>query len=160
MNPITLTPIGVVRSPYQQPQDTPIQPGATRGVAGRVELEPQYAEGLADLDGFSHIVLVAYLHLAKFSGLRVTPFLDEQPRGLFATRAPARPNPIGLSVVRLERIAGATLHILDVDLVDGTPVLDIKPYVPAFDQPEDFRIGWLADRVARYRDARDDGRFA
>lgn len=160
MDPITLTPIGVVRSPYQQPQDTPIQPGATHGVAGRVELEPQYAEGLADLDGFSHIVLVTYLHLAKFSGLRVTPFLDEQPRGLFATRAPARPNPIGLSLVRLERIAGTTLHILDVDLVDGTPVLDIKPYVPAFDQPEDFRIGWLTDRVARYREARDDGRFA
>jgi tRNA-Thr(GGU) m(6)t(6)A37 methyltransferase TsaA len=97
-----------------------------------VEVEPEFAEGLADVEGFSHLILVAHLHLAPGWAPRVMPFLDDRPRGVFATRSPRRPNPLGLSLVRLERVEGARLHILDIDLLDGTPLLDIKPYVPLF----------------------------
>lgn len=159
MNPITLTPIGVVHSAFNRPAGTPIQPRAARGMAGTIVLEPEYAAGLADLEGFSHIIVLSYFHLAGPYRLMVTPFLDEETHGLFATRAPARPNPIGLSVVELVRVEGAVLHIRDVDIVDGTPVLDIKPYIPAFDAPPATRIGWLADQLDGLPDRRDDGRF-
>ncbi len=159
MTPIIFEPIGTVFSPFKQPAGTPIQPKAAGETAGRVELLPQYVEGLASLDGFSHIVLLCYLHLAKDYQLKVRPFLDDRQHGLFATRAPARPNPIGLSVVALDRIEGATLHIRGVDLVDGTPLLDLKPYVPAFDAPTAVRLGWLADKIDQLPEARDDGRF-
>ncbi len=136
-------PIGVVRSPHRTAHGTPIQPSRARGVEGTVELDEAYVEGLADLDGFSHIILICHLHRASTFKLRVVPYLDTQPRGLFATRAPSRPNPIGISVVRLLSIEGARLRIEGVDLLDGTPVLDIKPYVRAFDEATDVRCGWL-----------------
>ena len=100
-------------------------------------------EALADLDGFSHIILLCHLHKTGSYRLKVVPFLDTQPRGLFATRAPSRPNPIGLSVVELLRIDGNKLEIQGVDLLDGTPVLDIKPYVGEFDDRGQSRAGWL-----------------
>jgi len=146
---ITYRPIGVVRTPWTSREAMPIQPSRSRA-AGTVELRPEYAEGLRDLDGFSHMVLVCHLHLSRGYALRVTPYLDDQRRGLFATRAPRRPNPIGLSVVRLERIAGATLHVRGVDMVDGTPLLDLKPHVPGFTEPEgEVRQGWLTERRHR-----------
>lgn len=160
MESVTFTPIGVVHSPFTEPSGTPIQPRAAQGIRGTITLAPEYAAGLADLDGFSHIVVLSYFHRAAPHKLLVTPFMDVTPRGLFATRAPSRPNPIGLSVVELERVEGTTLHIRNVDMLDGTPVLDIKPYVPAFDDPEDVRIGWLAGREGDLPDRRDDGRFA
>jgi tRNA-Thr(GGU) m(6)t(6)A37 methyltransferase TsaA len=157
---IIFRPIGVVHSPFQETTGTPIQPGATRGTAGVVEILPAYQEGLQDLDGFSHLILLYYFHLARGFSLKVKPFLDDTERGLFATRAPARPNPIGLSVVRLNRVEGHKLHIQDVDIVDGTPLLDIKPYVPQFDLRTEATSGWVGKNAARLEAARDDGRFS
>jgi tRNA (adenine37-N6)-methyltransferase len=151
--------IGVIHSPFAEPQGTPIQPGAGRDVAGTVDLLPELAEGLKDLEGFSRLILLYHFHLSRGFSLQVKPFLDDQPRGLFATRAPARPNAIGLSVVRLDGIDGARLFIRDVDVVDGTPLLDIKPYVPQFDSFPEEKIGWLAKNIDKLVATRDDGRF-
>ena len=156
---IQYSPIGVIHSPHKVPSGTPIQPAGAQGVEGTVEVFPKYAKGLRDLDGFSHIILVYHFHLARSYALTVTPFMDDQPHGIFAVRAPARPNPIGLSVVRLTSVAWNILHILDVDIVDGTPLLDIKPFVPQFDVQDAERIGWLTRKVDKLPRARDDARF-
>jgi tRNA-Thr(GGU) m(6)t(6)A37 methyltransferase TsaA len=153
-------PIGVVRSPFKQIEGMPIQPAGAGSVRGRVEIFPEYAEGLRDLDGFSHVILLYHFHRVKDWNPIVTPFMDSQPRGLFSTRAPKRPNPIGLSVVRLLRIDGTVLHIASVDILDGTPVLDIKPYVPQFDQYPVDRIGWLEQSGSRVQEKKSDRRFA
>ena len=138
----------------------PIQPSGAAGVKGTVEVLPEYAEGLQDLDGFSHVILRYLFDCSVGSELKVVPFMDTTPRGLFATRAPKRPNPIGLSVVRLERIVGRILHIDGVDILNETPLLDIKPYVPAFDAPPECRTGWLEDVGETVREKRSDDRFA
>jgi len=156
---IRFRPIGIIRTPFPEPAGTPIQTAASIGSAGHVELDPELVEGLHDLDAFSHLILLYHLHRSHTASLSVTPLLDAQPHGLFATRAPARPNPIGLSVVRLVRIEGARLDIEDVDMIDGTPLLDIKPYVPAFDARDDVRIGWYASRLEGLEGARADDRF-
>jgi len=135
--------IGVIHTPHVDPARTPIQPVFARGIPGRVELWEQYAEGLKDLEGFSHIHLIYVLHRAGAAELRVKPFLEDVEHGVFATRSPARPNPIGVSLVRLVRIDGTTLHVEDVDILDGTPLLDIKPYSPRFDVREAARSGWM-----------------
>lgn len=154
---IVYRPIGVVRSPFSEAEGMPIQPSRARGIRGTVELAPEYAEGLEDLEGFSHAVLLCHLHRSRGFALKVVPFLDDTPRGVFATRAPRRPNPIGLSVVRLVSVEGNRITFEGVDLIDGTPVLDIKPYVPEFDEREEIRLGWLEE--ARRRDALSDTRF-
>ena len=143
IGPITLTPIGIIRSPHQQSTGTPVQPAFAQDIEGRIELLPEYAAGLKDLEGFERIWLLYWLDRAAEPRLSVTPFLDTVQRGIFATRAPCRPNSIGISCVRLRRIDGNVLTILDVDILDGTPLLDIKPYVPAFDSFEAKRIGWF-----------------
>ena len=152
--------IGEVHSPFREPEGTPIQPAAARGVKGTVELDPDYREGLKDLDGFSHIVLVYHFHMAKSGELEASPFMDDKAHGVFATRSPARPNPIGISTVRLKSVEGNTLHVENVDILDGTPVLDIKPHVSRFDQPEINSEGWLDENVDKLETSRDDGRFA
>ena len=157
--PVTFRPIGLIRTPYTEPEGMPIQASVAVGVPGRVELDPSLEEGLADLDGFSHLILIYHLHLAAGPRLTVTPFLDDQPHGIFATRSPARPNAIGLSTVRLVAVVGSTIEVLDVDMVDGTPLLDLKPYVPAFDQRDDVRVGWFTDKLEGLADARADDRF-
>lgn len=152
--------IGFVRSPHVRAEGAPIQPAGARGVAGRIELLPEFAPGLADLEGFSHLFVLYHFHHSRGFDLSVTPFLDGDPHGVFATRAPRRPNPIGLSVLRLDRIEGHVIHLLDVDILDGTPVLDVKPYVPAFDTPEgESRAGWLQTTGQGARHARADARF-
>jgi tRNA-Thr(GGU) m(6)t(6)A37 methyltransferase TsaA len=156
---ITYKPIGVVHSPFKQPKGTPIQPPGAKGAVGTVEVFPEYVEGLKDLDGFSHIILLYHFHLAKKSALKVKPFMSDETHGVFAMRGPSRPNPIGLSVVRLVRVEGNVLHIGDVDIVDGTPLLDIKPYVPQFDARDVERIGWLSEQVHKLPTMQDDGRF-
>jgi len=156
---ITYTPIGVVRSPFTELKGMPIQPLGARGIQGTVEIRPELAPGLADLEGFSHLFLIVHFHLARETSLQVTPFLDDTPRGLFSTRAPNRLNPIGISVVRLDRIDGATLHVSNVDILDGTPLLDIKPFVPHFDAVEDLRTGWLSQRSGMATEKRSDQRF-
>jgi tRNA-Thr(GGU) m(6)t(6)A37 methyltransferase TsaA len=160
MSEITYQPIGVIHSPFKEPKGTPIQPPGAGGVKGSVEVFAAYVEGLKDLDGFSHIILIYHFHMAKCSSLLVKPFMDDQPHGIFAIRAPSRPNPIGISVVRLVKVEGNILHIKDVDIIDGTPLLDIKPYVPEFDPPEVERRGWLEKNVRKLQASRDDGRFA
>jgi tRNA-Thr(GGU) m(6)t(6)A37 methyltransferase TsaA len=154
---IEYQPIGFVHSPHEAARGTPIQPSRARGIEGTVELEEKYTEGLSDLDGFSHIILICHLHKAAPFKLKVVPYLDTELRGLFATRAPSRPNPIGLSVVRLLAIDGNILRIEGVDLLDSTPVLDIKPYVRDFDRESQVRCGWL-DEV-KGREAVADERF-
>jgi tRNA-Thr(GGU) m(6)t(6)A37 methyltransferase TsaA len=124
---------------------------------GSAEIFPEYAEGLRDLEGFSHVYLIYHFHKARAARLIVKPFLEDVDHGVFATRAPRRPNPIGISLVRLTRIEGHVLHLKDVDILDGTPLLDIKPYAPRFDRREDVRIGWLEDvdeKTARIRGRR------
>jgi tRNA-Thr(GGU) m(6)t(6)A37 methyltransferase TsaA len=160
METIIYTPIGVVHSPFKEPRGTPIQPPTAAGIEGTVELDPAYVDGLKDLDGFSHLILVYHFHLSRPAPLRVRPFMDDETHGVFAMRGPSRPNPIGLSVVRLVEVDGNLLRIEDVDIVDGTPLLDIKPYVPQFDARDDVRIGWLGRNVQKLPESRDDGRFA
>jgi tRNA-Thr(GGU) m(6)t(6)A37 methyltransferase TsaA len=159
MKEIKYRPIGVIHSPFKEPEGTPIQPEGARGVAGIVEVFPEYVEGLKDIDGFSHIILLYHFHLSKGASLRVKPFMDNCEHGIFAIRGPSRPNPLGLSVVRLVRVEAGILHVQDVDIVDGTPLLDIKPYVPQFDIRKVERIGWLAQNVHKVSRSRDDGRF-
>ena len=160
MSEVVYVPIGVVHSPFKVPQNVPIQAAAARGVAGSVEVAGEYAEGLRDVEGFSHLILVYHFHLAQNYSLLVKPFLDDNLHGLFATRAPSRPNPVGVSVVRLTKREKNVLHIQDVDIVDGTPLLDIKPFVPSFDQRDATRIGWLTGKIDEMHSSRDDGRFA
>ena len=159
MEPVTFRPIGVIRTPFMGSAGMPIQAVAAVGVRGRIELDPSLAEGLTGLDGFSHLILLYHLHEVTTPRLTVTPFLDERPHGVFATRSPARPNAIGLSTVRLVSVEGATIEIEDVDMVDGTPLLDLKPYVPEFDDREDVRIGWFAGRLGSLAEVRADERF-
>lgn len=140
-----MCPIGEIHTTFIDKRDTPIQ--ASRSTAiGQVEVYPAYTDGLRDLDGFSHIILLYAFHRSDEYALSVTPFLDDQERGLFATRYPERPNPIGLSIVRLLTVHDNLLDIEGVDMLDGTPLLDIKPYVPEFDVRADVRTGWYAAR--------------
>ncbi len=156
---IVYSPIGCIHSPFTTLKGMPIQPRGAQDIEGRIEIYPQYREGLRDLGGFSHIYVLSHLHAHSGYSLVVTPFLDTEQRGLFATRAPKRPNPIGLSVLRLKAVDREGLVVLGVDLLDGTPVLDIKPYVGEFDRNEVERIGWLEGKADRALAHRSDGRF-
>jgi len=158
-DPLVFRPIGIIRTPFERTEGMPIQATAAVGVRGRIELDEALADGLADLDGFSHLILLYHLHRITEPRFTVTPFLDDSPRGVFATRSPARPNPTGLLTIRLIGISGATIEIEDVDMVDGTPLLDIKPYVPGFDAREGVAIGWYTDRLDGLAKARADDRF-
>lgn len=154
-----LKPIGIIHSPFKTLDGMPIQPTGAADVKGHVEVFEAYQAGLKDLDGFSHIILLYQFHRSRGFDLTVVPFMDSAPRGLFATRAPKRPNPIGLSVVQLNRIEGGLLHIQKVDILDGTPLLDIKPYVPEFDAPAGVRSGWLETAGKTVADWKSDDRF-
>jgi tRNA (adenine37-N6)-methyltransferase len=143
---LIMQPIGTIRSEHLLREETPIQPEFARGCIGEAEVFPEYAEGLRDIETFSHLILIYSLHKADDPCLVVKPFLDDAPHGIFATRYPSRPNRMGLSVVRLVRRSGAVLVLEDVDILDGTPLLDIKPYVPRFDAPRDANGGWT-DKV-------------
>ena len=156
---IAFTQIGIIHSPFVELEGMPIQPAGAAGVTGTVEVFEAYRAGLRDLDGFSHIILLYQFHRSRGFELHVTPFMDSEPRGLFATRAPKRPNPIGLSVVRLDRVEGHVLHIRNVDVLDGTPLLDIKPYVPEFDAQAEVKTGWLDKARATVSSRRSDDRF-
>jgi tRNA-Thr(GGU) m(6)t(6)A37 methyltransferase TsaA len=153
------TPIGVIRSPFMETVGTPVQPGGAQPAAGEVVVDEAYAEGLADLDGFSHVYLLYVFHRAGPLRLSVVPFLDTVPRGVFATRAPSRPNPIGLSLVRLIGRHGCVLGIEGVDMLDGTPVLDIKPYIPSLEPETCVRLGWLEGKAEAMAAQKADGRF-
>jgi tRNA-Thr(GGU) m(6)t(6)A37 methyltransferase TsaA len=156
---ISYSPIGVIHTPFTEVSGMPIQPGGALGLSGIVEVFPEYAPGLVDLDGFSHVILIYDFHRVEESRLSVKPFLDNQNRGIFATRAPKRPNPIGLSVVHLLSIDGNELLIENVDILDGTPLLDIKPSIPEFDHVEVSSLGWYAQHIGKVSSVRSDKRF-
>ena len=156
---ITYRSIGIIHSPFKEPKGTPIQPNAAKGIEGMIEVFPQYEEGLKDIEGFSHIILIFHFHLSKAYSLKVKPYMENKLHGLFATRAPARPNPIGLSVVRLTKVERNNLHIKDIDIVDGTPLLDIKPFIPEFSSEDIIKKGWLEKNIRKLPESKDDGRF-
>jgi tRNA (adenine37-N6)-methyltransferase len=156
---LEFTPIGTIHSPYKSLVGMPIQPSAAVGIKGFVELNKNLESALVDLDGFSHIYLIYYFHLSKTFKLKVKPFLEDQSHGLFSTRAPNRPNQIGLSVVKLTSIEQNVLHIENVDIIDGTPLLDIKPYVKQMEPTQDLRVGWLEKHTSLVNSKRSDDRF-
>jgi len=156
---ITYKQIGIIHSPFTEPKGTPIQPFAAKGKEGVVEVFPEYEKGLKDIEGFSHIILIYHFHLSKQYSLEVIPFMDNKPHGLFSTRAPSRPNPIGLSVVGLRNVEKNNLYVKDIDIINGTPLLDIKPFVGEFDQVESIKKGWLEKNIGKLSQSRDDERF-
>jgi len=152
MQEIMMKAIGVVRSPYQQTKDMPIQGKFQPGVRAYVELERKYAAGLKDLEGFSHAIIIYYFHKSTEEKVMARPFLEDVEHGIFAIRSPHRPNHIGLSVVKIEGIEGNKLHFSEVDVLDQTPVLDIKPYVKHFDSREQVVCGWIDKHFAQGKD--------
>ncbi len=151
--------IGIIHSPFTEPQGMPIQPAGAKDIRGTIEIFEPFRKGLKDLDGFSHIILLYQFHRSRGFDLEVVPFLDSERHGVFATRAPKRPNPIGLSVVRLRGVADGVLTIENVDVLDGTPLLDLKPYIPEFDAQTDVRTGWLEQTKKNVSHKKSDDRF-
>jgi len=143
MESITIKPIGVIRTPHTDIKNMPIQPIAAEGIKGHIELLPEYIPGLKDLEGFSHITLVYRFHKIVGFELEVIPFMDDKSHGIFASKAPKRPNAIGISTVKLIGIEKNIIHIEQVDMLDGTPLIDIKPFYPRYDNRENVLIGWL-----------------
>jgi tRNA (adenine37-N6)-methyltransferase len=161
MDKVKYNPIGTLHSQFKKPQNTPIQSAASKGIKGSIEIAHEYVEGLKGLEGFSHIILIYHCHLSKNYSLTVKPYLDnENSHGVFSTRAPSRPNPIGITIVRLTKIKDNIIYIQDLDIIDGTPLLDIKPYIPEFDQRKATKIGWLKDNIKKLHTTRDDSRFS
>jgi len=151
--------IGVIHSPFLEPKGVPIQPSSNKTTEGVVEVFKEYQNGLKDLEEFSHIILIYHFHLIKEHKLLVKPFMDDNLHGVFSTRAPSRPNPIGISVVKLEKIKENKLYVKNIDIVDGTPLIDIKPYVPQFNLKGPYKIGWLNKEIHKLANSEDDGRF-
>lgn len=145
---IILQPIGTIRSPYSEKTDIPHGLGARHDAEGVLDLLPEMEPGLADIDGFSHLYVIWIFDRAGPGHLTVRPPSDARAHGVFATRSPERPNPVGLTVVRLLRREGARLHVHGVDMLDGTPIVDIKPYLSSI-PTEEIRRGWLAEAEAR-----------
>ena len=160
-NKIIFHPIGIIHSPHKVMSKTPIQPVFCSDIKGTVVLDAEYADGLKDLQGFSHIYLFYYFHQSQKTCLRLKPYLSDQEHGIFATRAPHRPNKLGMSLVRLMKIKDTILHVKDIDILDGTPLFDIKPYIQRFDSRENTRSGWqdtIPDDVASVRGLRNSER--
>lgn len=156
---IQLEPIGVIRTPFKSLEGMPIQPVGAPDVIGTVELRPELVDGLKDLEGFSHIYLLYHFHQAGPVKLHVKPFLDDNIHGVFATRAPVRPNHIGMSVVELVSVEGHRVTVRGIDVLDGTPLLDIKPYIEKFDHPQNSRSGWMQAAQNDISQKRSDERF-
>lgn len=159
MDNIVFQPIGAIKTPFTQKEGMPIQPGQDNGAEGVIEIYDDFAQGLDDLDGFSYIILLYHFHKSQGYSLKVIPFMDDQPRGVFATRAPRRPNPIGYSVVELLEIQGNRVRVKGVDMLDGSPILDIKPFVPDLDNRTPGKDGWLTKKAKEMRARKSDGRF-
>ncbi len=139
---IEYEPIGIVHSPYKNLEGIPNQPHYAKSITGQVEIFPEFELGLKDLDGFSHVILVCHFHRSSGFCLQVVPSGETETRGLFSTRSPNRPNPVGISIVRLVKIENNILLISDLDILDGTPVIDLKPYVREFEKLSRVRDGW------------------
>ena len=159
MEPVTFYPVGVVHSPHKELAGMPVQPPAAKPFTGEIEIFPEYAEGLLDIEEFSRVMVFYHLHKSTGPLLTAAPFFDTVPHGVFASRIPRRPNALGFSVVQLISREGNTLHIGDVDILDGTPVLDIKPYVPEFDAYPNETSGWFSGKLSGMDTKRSDTRF-
>lgn len=151
--------IGMIHTPFEDTKNIPIQPSAAKGIRGYAELYPKYVRGLKDLGDFSHIILIYHFHLSRGYHLEVRPFLDENKRGVFATRAPRRPNNIGISVVKLTGIGNNIIHFENPDMINNTPLLDIKPFIPDIDPDIKVKTGWLTEVKHKMAHHRSDGRF-
>ena len=149
-------PIGIIHSPYKKPEGVPIQPVFTDEITAEIEIYPEFQQGLQDLDGFSHIILLYFFHKSQDYRLLCRPFLDNKERGLFSTRAPKRPNSIGLSIVELLKIEKNRITIGSPDMIDGTPLLDIKPYIDVFDVKKKVKNGWYDTAANRAQTTADD----
>ena len=156
---ITLRPIGYLETPFNDIADMPIQPSVLADTRGKAVLDEKFMPGLKDLDGFSHIILLFLLHKISGYQLEVVPFMDTLPHGIFATRSPKRPNRIGMSIVRVESVVGNIVQFKGVDMLNGSPLLDIKPYYSYFDQQTQVRNGWLEGKTLRPENLRSDERF-
>ena len=160
LSTITIEPIGIAHSPFSELAGMPIQPKGAQGKIGTIEIRPEFVEGLKDLAGFSHIYLIYHFHKAGKQKLTVKPFMDNQPRGVFATRSPVRPSHIGISIVELLSVENNIITVSGIDLLDQTPILDIKPYVEKFDYPENSQSGWMQASADDISNKRADDRFA
>ena len=156
---IEFSPIGIIHTPWKKEKDCPIQPTRSGEAVGTIEIFPEFVIGLKDLDGFSHIHLIFHFHKSKGFNSTIKPYLDTVRRGVFACRAPRRPNQIGLSIVRLVKIEGNLVYIKDADMLDGTPLLDIKPYIPDFDIYETEKNGWIGNKTDKLNETISDKRF-
>ena len=156
---VVYRPVGIIHSPFKTIEGVPIQPCAAKGIQGKIEMNREYTAGLNGLSEFSHIILIYHLHLSKGLSLEVVPFLDNKSHGVFATRVPRRPNPIGISLVKMIRIEDNSIIVENIDIVDGTPLLDIKPYVGMFDRVENATIGWYQARIDKAEMTKSDSRF-
>ena len=156
---IIYKPIGIIYSPFNSIEGVPIQPAGANGIKGNIKLYKKYSKGLMNLDGFSHIILIYHFHLSKRYSLRVTPFLKNVEQGVFATRAPKRPNQIGISVVKIEKIEGNLIFVKNIDIINGTPLLDIKPYASFFNNVKNEKIGWLSGNINNIQKIKSDKRF-
>jgi tRNA-Thr(GGU) m(6)t(6)A37 methyltransferase TsaA len=161
MKDIEFESIGKIHTPYKELKGMPIQPVGAQGVKGEIHIKDKYSNGLKDLTGFSHLNLIYHLHKVKDYNLEVKPFLDTKTHGIFATRSPKRPNPIGLSVVKLDKVEDNIVYVSNVDILDETPIIDIKPYVPQLyqDTIEDLKIGWFETKHENAKTKKADDRF-
>jgi len=157
---ILYSPIGYFKSPYTEIKGMPIQPIGAEDIEGSIEILPEFSAGLQDLEGFSHVYVLYHLHQIEGYDLMIKPFLDTKRHGVFATRSPKRPNPIGLSVMRLIRVNGVYVFLKGIDVLDKTPVIDIKPYVADFDRCDADRFGWFEGKSRNATNHRSDERFA
>jgi len=156
---IEFTPIGIIHTPFKTIENIPIQPAAGKTIEGWIEIFDEYTEGLSDLDGFSHIYLLFHLHRSKSYSLKLIPFLDTVKRGVFSTRSPARPNPLGLSIVEIVSIHDNIINIKGIDILDGSPLIDIKPYVPDFEVTKNIKKGWFEGKEKIIPGKLSDDRF-
>ncbi|MGB3222357.1 MAG: tRNA (N6-threonylcarbamoyladenosine(37)-N6)-methyltransferase TrmO [Desulforhopalus sp.] len=159
MKTISMKALGTIYTPFEKLEDMPIQPKGAAEIIGTIELEEQYTEGLADLQGFSHIYLFYEFHMAQRTALTVTPFMDTTPRGVFATRSPLRPNHIGISIVKLIGVEKNIITVQGIDILNGSPLLDIKPYIAAFDAVQQSQSGWMKGSEEEVAEKRSDQRF-
>lgn len=155
-----INPIGIIHSPHQSLEDMPIQPKGASEYIGNIIVDEKYIDGLKDLDGFSHIYLLYSFHKATRTEMLVIPFMDKKTRGVFATRSPLRPNHIGISIVKLISVEGNKVFVKGIDILDGTPLLDIKPYVEKFDVVQDSVSGWMQASDEEIIEKRSDERFS
>jgi len=156
---ITYAPIGIIHSPFTELKGMPIQPTSESSAEGKLEIYSEFVNGLKDLEGFSHIYLIYHLHKAASAKLRLKPFLDHEVRGVFSTRAPRRPNSIGLSLVKIAYIEENFVYIEKIDILNNTPLLDIKPYIPEFEGINNVRVGWVKKAKGKVITKKSDGRF-